>query len=450
MRGVQNIITIIPGFGIMRLTVTGNNIKHHWLIYITGILLLATFIPAMNTSMAETIDHGTFPSSSDDANMQSSSQENEGILKGEGFTHSVLLELFVTTWCDRCPISEEASMELNMEYNQNFHYISMICDVNDEADQRSEDYLVETYPTAIFDGGDEDDRDSENDTSGTDDKERYEDAIETCGNRDTSATPIDLSVDVSDSGDGRVQVSYSATYTGNSAWFDGHIRVYVVEQISRYMNVDDEPIPNGFLGYAFDEDVTLYTQVEQTDQMTFDTDGGEFDNIIVIAGMFDKRTGIEGYTVQTASTEEYGSVQLTNIEHSPEHPRHNKKVKVSCEAIGDIERMIVEVAPCTADSCNVPQEVEMELIAGNPWEADIGKFDTKITIVHYKIKVTDSAGQNSSSPTYEFDFDDSDDDDETDPILLYGGGSVAVLAIVGGVLYFTVLKKGNGKKEEPW
>jgi len=173
-------------------TPTGMNIMRtapsmsRLLFVIIGIMMIVTAIPVNGQSYDQSDDGFT--------------DQPDSVMKGEDFTHSVMMELFVTTWCDRCPAAEEASTELNLEYRENFNYVSMICDVNDDADQRSEDYLVETYPTAVFDGGDEDDRDSENDTSGEKDKERYEGHIENCGGRDVSATPVDLTVDISDQG----------------------------------------------------------------------------------------------------------------------------------------------------------------------------------------------------------------------------------------------------------
>ena len=401
---------------------------------IIGMMLIAASLPVQARSPDRRVDMDP--------------HKPEAVLKGEDFTHSVMMELFVTTWCDRCPTAEEASTELNLEYTENFHYVSMICDVNDDADQRSEDYLVETYPTAIFDGGDEEDRDSENDTSGEKDKDRYEWHIENCGSRDVSATPVDLTVEVTDQGDGNITVSYSATYTGNSQWFDCHIRVYVTERVSRHPNVDDEPIPYGFLDYAFDEDIRLYPQIEQNDQTTVDTEGGEFDNIVVVGAIFDKRTGVERYVVQTASTEEYGNIILSDVEHTPESPRHAQNVIVSCDAVGDISDIIVEVSACTVSGCPVPEDIPMELIDDTYYEADIGRFGDDIVSVHYRVIATDSDGQTSKSASHEFFFDDSSEDDDSSSMMLYGGGAVLILGIALAALIVTRNKAGIENKDD--
>ena len=46
-------------------------------------------------------------------------QQPPSVEKGEGFTHDVMLELFVTTECMYCPSSEAAAKQLNGEYGEN-------------------------------------------------------------------------------------------------------------------------------------------------------------------------------------------------------------------------------------------------------------------------------------------------------------------------------------------
>jgi len=375
--------------------------------------------------------------------------------KGEDFTHNVLLELFVTTWCDRCPTSEEASVELNMEYGEHFSFVTMICDVNDDANARSEDYLVETYPTAIFDGGDEDDRASENDSSGESDKDRYEGHIESCGGRDVDATPVDLSVDVQDLGDGEVRVSYSATYTNTdptaSQWFDCHIRVYVTERVSRYNNLEDEPIPYGFLDYAFDEDLRLLNQAEQTDQVDVDTDGGEFDNIVVIAAIFDKRTGVEQYVVQTATTEE-NIIQISDVEWSPEYPENTDDMSFWADVAGNVDKVELEYAICTDGMCGAPEYVTMDLEDDTTYTATVGDFGSDAESIHFRIIATDPGGRETKSPLEELYFGqggggDSDDQPFHEDPNKMGWVAFAVLVVVPLAVH---LIDKRDEDEEEW
>ena len=55
--------------------------------------------------------------------------------KGEDFTHNVLLELFVTTWCGYCPSAEAVAKQLSGEYGEHFVFVTMVSDVNDKAQE---------------------------------------------------------------------------------------------------------------------------------------------------------------------------------------------------------------------------------------------------------------------------------------------------------------------------
>ena len=105
----------------------------------------------------------------------------------------------------------------------------------------------------------------------------------------------------------------------------------------------------------------------------------------------------------------------------------------------------MEVAACTEDACHVPTDVTMEKTGNNTYEANIGKFGKDVVIVHYRIIANDSEGQESRSATYEFEFEDSDDDDINE-ILVYGGGSVAVLCAVLCAIF--ILRRKNKIKTD--
>jgi len=219
-----------------------------------------------------------------------------------GFSHVPLLELFSTTWCQYSPSAEEAARELNAEYGEHFSFVTMLTDVNGDAAARSDHYQVAGVPDAVFDGGY---RREIGRQYGTD---TYEGHIEDCGTRDPLPPRVELAVEAVDNGDGTMDVSYTATCTEALAlpFLDAHIRVYIVEKESRYLDIDESPIPYAFLDYAFDEDIRLLSQVEVSDTVTWDFSDDEnaaFDNLVVIAALFDKSTGVEGHAIQSATAE---------------------------------------------------------------------------------------------------------------------------------------------------
>ncbi|MCK5636249.1 MAG: PKD domain-containing protein [Thermoplasmatales archaeon] len=73
--------------------------------------------------------------------------------------------------------------------------------------------------------------------------------------------------------------------------YDGHLRVYVVEPISRFDNYDGDPYHFGFLDFAIDEQLSIDYLDTYTKQVTWDAQQAgysnvEEQNIIVMAAVF--------------------------------------------------------------------------------------------------------------------------------------------------------------------
>ena len=355
--------------------------------------------------------------------------------KGEDFTHSVLLELFVTTWCQYCPDAEEKAVELNMEYGPNFHFVSMVIDENDKANQRGDDYGVVSVPTAEFDGGYREDR--------TGDPESYDGHIQDCGNRLVAS--IDLTVYQELDDDGNLRIGYSATYNDVvPPVFRGHIRVYITERESRYINDRNESIPYGFLDYAFDKDIQLPTGVEMSESTTWDIASWDADpeNIVVIGAIFEDGTR---YSVQTASTEDAVNIQISDVAHTPEKPERSDVITVQATVTGDYQHVVLEYAPCTEDTCKTTETVEMKEIGENRFEAEMGPFSSDIVSVHYRIMANDSQGNEVRSPLVEILFDEGggggDNESSSFFISKEVGFGVLVLAVIGAHLGIRLNKK---------
>ncbi len=311
---------------------------------------------------------------------------------GENFTHNVLLELFVTTWCGYCPSSEDVAKTLNGVYGENFVFATMVTDDdehggNGKAQERSDDYQVQAIPDGVFDGG------YRREVGGQSDTDTYETAIEESGNRDVVAT-VDLEVDVVDNGDGTMEVSYSATYLDAFPFFDAHLRVYIVEKVSRWPDKDGHPIPYGFIDYAFDKDVRLTPQLETTETTTWEYDNHEnatFDNYVIIAALFDKSSGVERYVVQSATTEE-ANILIDNVAWDPEYPKTSDEMTFYADVIGSFEKVELEYAFCTQDSCGAPEYIDMELEGEDTYTITVGDFSSDYVSIDFRIVATDSGG----------------------------------------------------------
>jgi len=339
--------------------------------------------------------------------------------KGEDFTHNVLLELFVTTSCQFCPAAEEAAVGYSMEYGEHFVFVSMVCDPNDggneKADQRKDDYAVNSYPSAIFDGGYRDERSGNTD---------YEDDIEASGDREPVAH-VDLSVDAEDNGDGTMDVSYSATYTDTNPLvpvFRSRLRVYIVEKVSRYPNKEGHQIPYGFIDYAFDQDLDLASQMEDSDTVTWDYSEDEnatFENFVIIGAVFDKpSSNVERYVVQTATTER-ADIQIPDDPwYSPEYPENSDDVTFWVRVTGDVDEVELEYSICTEDSCGAARYAAMEEEGDDIYTVTVGDFGSDATELDYAIIARDPGGnevRKANPELYKIMFGEKPGGDDDEP-----------------------------------
>ena len=236
-------------------------------------------------------------------------------LPAEDFTHAVFGEEFTATWCVYCPSAAENLMKIYDDvpdepyYHDNFFFVALITDVNDKADQRMDDYPdVTGYPTVIFDGNDEKVSGGQSDTS------NYEQAIDTCGERDD--TDISLGIEMNHLGADQLDVSVTMTWSEDAALgdttFNGFVRAYIVEKVSRYNNYDGDPYHFGFLDYAFEESVelepheekelnTIWIGGEHEDKNGNDFSDIEYDNINIFVAFFnDESTSADKYVLESA------------------------------------------------------------------------------------------------------------------------------------------------------
>tara|TARA_B110000438_G_scaffold100918_1_gene99798 strand:- start:16648 stop:18948 length:2301 start_codon:yes stop_codon:yes gene_type:complete len=236
-------------------------------------------------------------------------------IPAEDFTHAVFGEEFTATWCVYCPSAAENLMKIYDEipdepyYDDQFFFVALITDVNDKADARMEDYPdVTGYPTVIFDGNDEKVSGGQSDTA------NYENAIDNCAQRED--TDISLEIEMEHLGADQLGVSLSMTWNEDAAFgdptFNGYVRAYIVEKVSRYNNYDGDPYHFGFLDYAFEESVelnpheemqlsTIWVGGEHEDKNGNDFSDIEYENINIFVAFFnDESTSSDKYVLETS------------------------------------------------------------------------------------------------------------------------------------------------------
>ncbi len=195
---------------------------------------------------------------------------------GEG-THTVFVEMFSTTWCGPCIRAEAAMEKLWFEGDEHyFHFVTMVTEVNEEADDRMEPFGFTSVPDAVFDGGVEIEV-----GAGDDAVDVYRELLSQVGAREVPEALIEVSI--SDVTSTSVDISVKGKAPSD---LSGRLRVYVSEPESRHDDMDGDPIPFGFLGFAADEDITLGSNVREF-TYTFEGTDISSDNLAVAAVLFD-------------------------------------------------------------------------------------------------------------------------------------------------------------------
>ena len=267
-------------------------------------------------------------------------------ISDEQFTHTVFAEEFTATWCVYCPSAAENLMLIYENvpgepyYDDNFFFVALITDVNDKADDRMGDFPdVTGYPTVIFDGNDEKVSGGQSSTA------NYEQAIDTTGQRDD--TDISLEIEMNHLGNDKLDISIGMTWNEDGSFsnptFNGYVRAYIVEKISRYNNYDGDPYHFGFLDYAFDQNIeleprekqslsTIWTGGDHQDKNGNDFSDIDYDNINVFVAFFnDESTASDKYSLESAFAIP-PEIEIASIEHMV----NNQFVEVDDIAGGDL------------------------------------------------------------------------------------------------------------------
>ncbi len=201
--------------------------------------------------------------------------------------HMVIGELFVTTTCPYCAVAE-SDLETLEQDRGDFYFVTMVADVNKDAyDRYMEISKQQGTPDTEFDGG----RRGE---LGAVDASNYVNDIEYCKSSAVDDVRISGDASVMDSSHLSVRVSVSVP----SGTFKGHIRAFVIEKTSRYVNVKNESIPNAFLGYAINEDITTSSGNAYSKTVTWEGDYRDAGNIAIIVAVYDSYgMGVNAYRI---------------------------------------------------------------------------------------------------------------------------------------------------------
>ncbi len=196
--------------------------------------------------------------------------------------HHVIGELFVTTTCPYCANAEDDLKNIENSRND-FYFVTFIADVNQDAYNRyTEVSKQQGTPDTEFDGGVKGEL-------GAVDSSKYTSDIDYCKGRDVPDIRITGSAHSFSSG-----ISYSVGVSVQSGSFSGHIRAFVIEKVSGYTNVKNKPIPNAFMGYALNQDMSVSSGSAYSKSGTWNGDVSDPSNMAIVVAVYDSN----GHAVQ--------------------------------------------------------------------------------------------------------------------------------------------------------
>lgn len=218
----------------------------------------------------------------------------------EDFTHTVFVEYASTTTCGYCPTASSQLYSIYTSGDYNFYYVSLVANMNNKAYQRVKQLGVTGVPDVYFDGG------YRRLLGAQTDETPYRNAIVQCGER--TVPNIDMEASVKWIGSAILRITVNVQ-NNEAEEYNGELRVYIVEPVSRWNDATSKPYHFGVLDipvvYTLAVPQTKPLQLPNTYTITKLWIGALYgfgditkDNIMVIATLFDKNSD---YAVESAS-----------------------------------------------------------------------------------------------------------------------------------------------------
>ncbi len=203
---------------------------------------------------------------------------------GPSLEHTVFIEEGTGTWCSNCPQVSEILHDLYESSDYNFYYVSMVEDKNTKAASRlTDDYNIHGYPTLYIDGGYERLMGSAHDTT------EYIEKITQAQQRAVPAIEVTVQTTYQNT---THSINTTVTITNyENAPYDGTLRVYLTEIVSRWNEFDGTPYHFAFIDYLTNTAITIAAdQQEIITKQTFLEDlpvpNIDEENIMIYAVVF--------------------------------------------------------------------------------------------------------------------------------------------------------------------
>ena len=201
--------------------------------------------------------------------------ENNG---DDEYIRNVFVEEGSFTTCTYCPIVAAMLYELYTSGDYNFYYVTLIRSNEKAADRLDNEYNLYGLPTVFVDGG------YKVLMGGTHEKSEYAQAIRDAEYR---VTPdIQLKITAEYDNNTNKLISKVILKNNEDKEYDGILKVYLTEKVSRWSGPEGQPYHFGFLDYLRNEEIQLDAGENNSYDDEMDLSNLDPENLMVIAAVF--------------------------------------------------------------------------------------------------------------------------------------------------------------------
>ena len=196
----------------------------------------------------------------------------------EQYTRNVFLEEGSFTTCTYCPIVAEILYDLYISGDYNFYFVTLIRSNTKVVDRLDNEYNIYALPTVYVDGG------YKVLMSGGHEKSEYAQAIRDAEYRSVPDIRLTLEAEYNNNTD-KLICNVLVTNKQEEI-YNGRLRVYLTEKISRWSGPEGEPYHFGFLDYLINQEISINGNVNASFNETRDISDLDPENLMVIAAVF--------------------------------------------------------------------------------------------------------------------------------------------------------------------
>jgi len=201
--------------------------------------------------------------------------------------HNVFIEEGTGTWCSNCPEVANILHELYESGDYNFYYVSLINDINSEANSRlEEDYNIYGYPSVYIDGG-------YDLVEGAKEKSVFEESISKAQKREVPALYLNVTAQLGETSK-EINISIEIINYEDYA-YTGRLKLYLTERNSVSYYGGQGVYHFGFKEIIYNEEINISSKEEKNIYPIHDFSGDDIDNLMIIGVIFNSQS-VEKYS----------------------------------------------------------------------------------------------------------------------------------------------------------